>query len=117
MCEIGFRRYDLGIKKERHIAAEGEDVAVFERKMCDILSLYKRRKTPEKLNVFGGFLAHLPGFEPGTFRLGGGRSILLSYKCIFGFFSTIDLSLRRRTLYPAELQVHVLFLGPDRQFA
>ena len=67
-----------------------------------------QKKTLEKLNVFKGFLAHLPGFEPGTFRLGGGRSILLSYKCIFGFFSTIDLSLRRRTLYPAELRVHYL---------
>ena len=67
-----------------------------------------QKKTLEKLNAFKGFLAHLPGFEPGPFRLGGGRPIQLSYKRIFGFFSTIDLSLRRRTLYPAELRVHYL---------
>jgi hypothetical protein len=29
-----------------------------------------KKESPEKLNVFRGFLAHLPGFEPGTFRLG-----------------------------------------------
>ena len=33
-------------------------------------STINNKTNPEKLNVFRGFLAHLPGFEPGTFRLG-----------------------------------------------
>ena len=66
-----------------------------EGEKCSMSVVRKRKKkTLEKLNVFKGFLAHLPGFEPGTFRLGGGRSILLSYKCIFGFGASVDLSLR-----------------------
>ncbi len=85
--------------------------------MCDILSSKRQKITPEKLNVFGGYLAHLSGFEPETFRLGGGRSILLSYKCSLVIFSTIDRSLRRRTLYPAELQVHIRFFVSNRQSA
>ena len=40
-----------------------------------------KKKKPENV-VFSGFLARLKGFEPPTCRLGGGRSILLSYKRI-----------------------------------
>ena len=39
----------------------------------------------KKHPIRGDFLlAHLSGFEPKAFRLGGGRSILLSYRCRFG---------------------------------
>ena len=34
------------------------------------------------LSPKGAFLAHPRGFEPPTCRLGGGRSILLSYGCV-----------------------------------
>ena len=37
-------------------------------------------------------MAHPSGFEPKAFRLGGGRSILLSYGCI-----NFDLLLYRKT--------------------
>ncbi len=54
-------------------------------------------------------MAFPPGFEPGAFRLGGGRSILLSYgNLLFGCVGwRVYLHyLRRRTLYPAEVQAH-----------
>ena len=39
-------------------------------------------KNPENSTFSGLFLAHPARFERATFRLGGGRSILLSYGCI-----------------------------------
>ena len=42
------------------------------------LSEQSNKKTPEKC-LFSGVLAHLRGFEPPACRLGGDRSILLSY--------------------------------------
>lgn len=41
---------------------------------------HERRRQP----FVSGALAHLAGFEPTACRLGGGRSILLSYKCMCG---------------------------------
>ena len=53
-----------------------------------------REKTPpEKLNVFRGFLAHLPGFEPGTFRLGGQeKSNTMQYEFTRIVSKMLDLS-------------------------
>ena len=42
----------------------------------------KKIKVPKTLS-FRHFLARLKEFESPTFRLGGGRSILLSYKRIY----------------------------------
>lgn len=57
MCEIGFRWYDLDIKKERLKAAEGEDVDDFELKMCDIFLLESKRK-PLKNSMFSRVFWH-----------------------------------------------------------
>ncbi|EDP18185.1 hypothetical protein CLOBOL_01540 [Enterocloster bolteae ATCC BAA-613] len=51
----------------------------------------------------------MTGVEPAAFRLGGGPSILLRYMDLYKIFSVgrlLQQALRRRTLYPAELQKH-----------
>ena len=50
------------------------------------LSEQPNKRTPEKC-LFSGVLAHPARFERATFRLGGGRSILLSYGCIYEIVS------------------------------
>ena len=66
------------------------------------------------------------GFEPAAYRLGGGRSIHLSYRGLLTCASLLERCairikgkkrmnlcvLRRRTLYPAELRTHMEFLVP-----
>ena len=44
----------------------------------------KAPKAPRFLGLSALQMAHLAGFEPTACRLGGGRSILLSYKCMHG---------------------------------
>ena len=73
----------------------------------------KAEKERTKKAPFLGLVAFPPGFEPGAFRLGGGRSILLSYgNLLFGCVGwRVYLHyLRRRTLYPAELRKLVIRL-------
>lgn len=71
----------------------------------------RTRDSVSKKAPFLGLVAFPPGFEPGAFRLGGGRSILLSYgNLLFGCVGwRVYLHyLRRRPLYPAELRDHTL---------
>ena len=51
--------------------------------ISEMLKSLDKRKTPKLRDFSRVNLASPAGFEPTTFRLGGGRSILLSYGSIF----------------------------------
>ena len=63
---------------------------------------HERRRQP----FVSGALAHLAGFEPTACRLGGGRSILLSYKCMCGNV--------HYTVFPRACQAKAHEIGPVR---
>ena len=68
-----------------------------------------KRKTPQSIGITT-FLASWKGLEPPACRLGGDRSIQLSYQDVYKIVCQIvkDVhALRRRTLYPAELRGHI----------
>ena len=76
-----------------------------------------KKETPQSIGITA-FLVRPSGFEPLAFRLGGGRSILLSYGRIGQKLLNLvppgsdGQLLRRRMLYPAELRRHRLFILP-----
>ena len=57
-----------------------------------------QKKTPRSANGCGGSVASLGRFELPAFRLGGERSILLSYRDVYQNYSIIPLK-RIRTSY------------------
>ena len=79
--------------------------------LCQVVAGIDKKNTesPWKQRPSAFFVASLPGFEPGAFRLGGGPSILLRYKdkysvlVQFPYSYDSEYSLRKRSLYPEKL--------------
>ena len=93
MCEKrAYKCYLLGLIKLKK-GKSRRDVVKKQSKMCENKSVKTDKNNPEKLNVFRGLFG-----TPYWIRTNG-------------------LSLRRRTLYPTELMVHIRFCGLNRTFA
>lgn len=70
----------------------------------------RTRDSVSKKAPFLGLVAFPPGFEPGAFRLGGGRSILLSYGRICKILDFADEQTRTdRSRYGHILRSHMTY--------
>ena len=71
-----------------------------------------RCKTKTTNTICGGSVAHPAGFEPTACRLGGGRSILLSYGCLHFMQGQFYLLFRYLSMNP----VLLLWMSDFRSF-
>ncbi len=94
-------------KSFRHTSVCQDSKTAFSR--ANNYSALTKEKTPQSIGITT-FLASWKGLEPPACRLGGDRSIQLSYQDVYEIVCQIikDVhALRRLALYPAELRAHM----------